>query len=44
MKKFIKQIKATQDQARELEKNYTLEYVSLNTDGTATYNIYEKVK
>lgn len=41
MKKFIKQIKATQEKAREMEsKGYILEYVSMNMDNTNTYNVY----
>lgn len=44
MKRFIKEVKVTPERARELEKNYTLEYVSINADGTATYNMYEKDK
>lgn len=44
MKKFIKQIKATQEKARDMEaKGYILEYVSMNIDGTNTYNVFEKV-
>lgn len=44
MKKFIKQIKVTQYKAREMEsKGYILEHVSMNIDGTNTYNVFEKV-
>lgn len=43
MKKFIKQIKVTQEKAREMESNgYILEHVSMNVDGTDTYNVFEK--
>lgn len=43
MKKFVKQIKVTQEKAREMErKGWILEYVEMNTDGTDTYNVFEK--
>lgn len=45
MKKFIKQIKVTQEKAREMEqKGWILEYVSMNVDGTDTYNVFENVE
>lgn len=45
MKKFIKQIRVTQDKAREMEKKgWILEYFEMNTDGTDTYNVFENVE
>ncbi len=37
-----KQLHLTPAQAREMEKQYHLEYVSLNANGTAIYNVTEK--
>ncbi len=42
MERFIKEVKATQEEARRLEKSYKLEYVAINADGTVTYYVYEK--
>lgn len=36
-------MKLTQEKAREMEhKGYVLTHISMNTDGTDTYNVYLK--
>ncbi len=42
MHTFIREIKATPEEARRLEKLYKLEFVRMNADNTATYNVFEK--
>lgn len=43
MKMFIKQITATIEKAREMErKGNVLEFISMHLDGTATYNVFQK--